>query len=375
MRLLMVVNVDWFFLSHRLPIALGALHAGYEVHLATSVTQGVEKLESYGFKVHSLEIDRSGAGPLGLIKLFWDLVYLFWKLKPAVLHLVTIKPVLLGGLAARIAPVGGVVFAVSGLGHVFVSVGFLGRLRRKIVSAWYGLVLGSRNMRVIFQNPDDCRVLESVTHLRNDQVVMIPGSGVDLSVYRNHPMPQGVPVVMMAARLLITKGVREFVEASQLLLSSKVCAEFWLVGEIDIANPASIQPSELESWKELANVKLLGSRSDIPALMRQAQVVVLPSFYGEGLPKVLIEAAACGRPVVTTNLPGCRDAIEDGVTGILVEPQDSVAFAGAIKQLVEDRELCQRMGNAGRKRAEHLFDVNAVVETHLEIYRILAHDL
>ena len=372
-RLLMVVNVDWFFLSHRLPVALGALQAGYEVHIATSLTRRCEKLEAYGFKVHPLEINRSAAGPVDLIKLLLSLVRLFWAVKPDLLHLVTIKPVLLGGLAARVAPVGGVVFAVSGLGHVFVADGFVGQLRRTLVRVWYGWVLGVRNMRIIFQNPDDRRVLTSVARLRSNQVVMIPGSGVDLSVYKYLPLPQGVPVIMMAARLLVTKGVREFVNASQYLFASGVRAEFWLVGDVDGADPASIQSEELESWKALSNLRLLGARSDIPELMAQTNLVVLPSFYGEGLPKVLIEAAACGRPVITTDLPGCRDAIEEGVTGILVPPRDYLALAVAIRTLLEDQELCQAMGSAGRKRSESLFDVNAVVKAHLKIYRELAH--
>lgn len=368
-RLLMVVNVDWFFLSHRLPIALGALQAGYDVHVATTLSQGREKLEAYGFKVHALEIDRSGAGPFGLVKLLFGLIHLFWKLKPDVLHLVTIKPVLVGGLAARLSPVKGVVYAVSGLGHVFVAGGVLGTLRRKLARVWYRFILGARNMRIIFQNPDDRLKIESITRLQQDQVVMIPGSGVDLSEYHDMPLPDGVPIVLMAARLLVTKGVREFVAAARRLHASGLEIRFWLVGEPDLSNPASVQPKELEDWEAEGNVEILGFCSEIAELMAKAYVVVLPSYYGEGLPKVLIEAAACGRAVVTTDMPGCRDAIDPGVTGVLVPPKDEVALATEIKRLVGDRSTCKAMGHAGRRRAEAFFNVDAVVKRHLEIYR------
>lgn len=370
MRLLVVVNVDWFFLSHRLEVALGALRAGHEVHVATSISQGRVQLEKYGFIVHPLVVDRSGAGPVGLIKLFLAFLRLFWTLRPDVLHLVTIKPVLIGGAAARFSPVRGVVYAISGLGHVFLEYGMFGKLRRKIVGAWYRFVLGAQNMRIIFQNPDDRHEIESVAILRKDQIVMIPGSGVELSEYKMMPLPGGEAVVLMAARLLSTKGVREYVAAAKQLRASGVKAQFLLVGDPDPANPASIPALELDAWGKQGVVELLGHRSDIPSLMAQAHIVVLPS-YREGLPKVLIEAAACGRAVITTDVPGCRDAIEKDVTGVLVPLKDVASLADAMRRLIEDRPLCQAIGHAGRKRAEKVFDVNVVVRTHLQIYSAL----
>lgn len=369
-RLLIVVNVDWFLLSHRLPVALGARQAGYEVHIATTLTQDAATLEAHGFVVHPLEVDRSGAGLLGLFKLFVRLVRLFWAIRPDVLHLVTIKPVLVGGLAARCSPVQGVVCAISGLGHVFVAEGFWGRLRRRLVGAWYHLVLGTRNIRVIFQNPDDRAAIESVASLTPQQVVMIPGSGVDLEQYPVLPLPDGVPVVLMAARLLATKGVREFVSAARQLRAQGVNARFWLAGDPDPDNPASVTSDELQVWRQEGAVELLGHQPDIAQLMAQVHMVVLPS-YREGLPKVLIEAAACGRVVVTTDVPGCRDAVETGVTAVLVPAKNALALTEAIGQLLQDRAACTAMGQAGRLRAERLFDVNVVVASHLDIYRAL----
>lgn len=364
----MVVNVDWFFLSHRLPVALGALRAGHEVHVATSLTQGREKLESYGFIVHPIAVDRSAAGPIELLRLFFSLLTIFWQVRPDVLHLVTIKPILIGGVAARLSPVRGVVYAVSGLGHVFVADGWLGHLRRKLVGAWYRFVLGAQNMRIIFQNPDDRREIESLVPLDPAQVVMIPGSGVDLGLYRPAPVPTGVPVVLMASRLLATKGTREYVAAAQLLRAQGVRAKFLLVGDPDPDNPASIPAVELERWAEAGEVTLLGHQAEMASLMSCAHVVVLPS-YREGLPKVLIEAAACGRAVVTTDVPGCREAIAPGVTGVLVPPKNARALADAIRSLLSDPKACETMGREGRRRAEQMFDVSVVVRTHLDIYQ------
>ncbi len=371
MRVLIVVNVDWFFLSHRLPVALGAVQEGHEVHLATSLTGSQDRLKNYGFLVHPIQLYRSEAGPISSLKLFFQLFKLFRSIKPDVLHLVTIKPVLIGGLAARCASVGGVVYAISGLGHVFLADSLYGKFRRALVSVWYRFVLGAQNIRVIFQNPDDQLALQSVSKLRAPQMVMIPGSGVDLALYQSTPMPSGVPVVLMAARLLTTKGVLEFVQAAELLKAAAVKARFCLVGDIDPANPASISAKMLGDWKRSGVVEVLGHRTDIPAMMAQSHVVVLPS-YREGLPKVLIEAAACGRAVVTTDVPGCRDAILPGVTGLLVPPKDAQALAQAIERLVEDPKTCAEMGQAGRVHAEKSFEVQSVVKAHLAIYKELA---
>jgi glycosyltransferase involved in cell wall biosynthesis len=370
-KLVIVVNVDWFFLSHRLPIALAALEAGHDVHIITTVTEHRAHLESCGFKVHHVAMDRSSANPVRLVKLFFEFLSLFRIIRPDVAHLVTIKPILIGGLAARFASVKGLVYAVSGLGHVFVTNSPLGVIRRFFVGWWYRLILGAPNMRIIFQNPNDRIAIESVAHLAAEKVVMIPGSGVDLAEYAYTLPPRDDVVVTLIARLLTTKGIREFVAAAEQLRLSGAQARFILVGSPDEGNPASIQRAELDMWRQQDHVELLGNRSDIAMLMAKSHIIVLPSYYGEGLPKVLIEAAACGRAVITTDMPGCRDAIEPNVTGVLIPPRDAAALSDAIGTLVNNLPLCMKMGRAGRERAERLFDVRSVVETHLKIYQDL----
>ncbi|WHT79608.1 N,N'-diacetylbacillosaminyl-diphospho-undecaprenol alpha-1,3-N-acetylgalactosaminyltransferase [Pseudomonas rhodesiae] len=304
---------------------------------------------------------------LRLIFAIWKLL---WRLKPDVLHLVTIKPVLYGGIAARLAPVKGVVAAISGLGFVFLSKGLKAALTRQVVSTFYQAALGKRNLRAIFQNPDDRDLLLGIGGLDASKVVMIRGSGVDLSLYSSVPEPEGVPVVCLAARLLLDKGVVEFVEAARILKAHGIEARFQLIGDIDPGNPATVSAAQLEDWRKEGLVELLGYRKDIAALFGAANIVVLPS-YREGLPKVLVEAAACARAVVTTDVPGCRDAIEPGVTGLLVPVRDAQALASQLQVLIEDPVLRRKFGQAGRELAMRAFAIEEIVGQHLDVYRQL----
>lgn len=375
MKILIIVNVDWFFCSHRLPIALGALRNGYEVHIATTFTKASckELLADYGFTLHDLGIDRSGKSLIALLKSFLQILKILRFLRPDIVHFVTIQPVLLGGLAARVARTERVVFAISGLGHVFISRSVFARIRRSLVERLYRSALVINRRAVVFQNPVDQLRLSQICSLSEAESHLIPGSGVDLSVFSFKPFQEAQPLILMASRLLITKGVREFVEAASTLKSRGYGVRFLLVGDPDFSNPASISLNELNMWKDQGFVELLGYRSDMNDLLAQAHIVCLPS-YREGLPKVLCEAAACGRVVVTTDEPGCRDAIEDGVTGLLVPSRDSLALANALEHLLLNPDLIRSMGLAGRKRAELLFDVNAIVDQHLAVYaRLLAN--
>lgn len=368
--LLFVVNVDWFFLSHRLPIALEAKRQGYSVHIATGLTDKRDELQERGLIVHPLALQRGDAGLHNAWRTVAELWRLFRKVRPDIVHLVTIKPVLMGGLMARLARVPAVVVAVSGLGFVFLARGPKAWLRRWMAVGLYRFVFGHPRLKVIFQNPDDRSSLAALACLPDAKVAMIRGSGVDLGRYASTPLPAGVPVVLLAARLLVDKGVREFVQAARSLKQEGVAARFCLVGAVDPENPASLTRAELTRWSDEGVVELWGQRADMPEVLRQAHLVVLPS-YREGLPKVLLEAAACGRPVVTTNVPGCRDAVEPGITGVLVPARDAVALAATLKSLIADRARCEKMGAAGRALAERAFDVGQVVAEHMRIYEEL----
>lgn len=372
-RLLFVVNVDWFFVSHRLPIAVEAIRQGYEVHIAASITDQRHALEASGMVVHALALDRSSTGLLSQWRLMQQLHKLFKDVKPDLVHLVTIKPVLLGGLVARVAGVPSVVAAISGLGFVFVARGVTATLRRIAVSWLYRIALGHPKLMVIFQNQDDCEKLTRLAHLPSRKATLIRGSGVDLDRFTFTPLPQGTPVVMLAARLLKDKGVREFVTAARTTkerLGATTPVRFVLVGSTDPGNPASVAQGDVADWVKEGIVECWGHRANMHEVLSSAHIVVLPS-YREGLPKVLIEAAATGRAVVTTDVPGCRDAIDPGNTGVLVPPRDATALADAIEALLLDPVGCSAMGRAGRALAESAFDQRQVVARHIDIYRQL----
>jgi len=365
--LLMIVNDAAFFISHRLPVADAARSAGYTVLIATMPGAKVADIQSKGFEHYVLPLSRSGKNIFSEIRAFCSLVRLLWRVKPDLLHLVTIKPVLYGGLAARLAPVGGVVSAVSGLGFVFMSSGRKATLVRNVISTMYRLAFGKKNLRVIFQNPDDRDVLLSARALDKWKAKTIRGSGVDLSLYQALPEPAGLPVVCFAARLLRDKGVCEYVDAVRLLRGRGVQAAFRLVGDPDPGNPTSISVEEIETWRQEGLMEVLGFRKDIAGLFADSHLVVLPS-YREGLPKVLVEAAACARAVVTTDVPGCRDAIDPGETGLLVPVKDVTALADAMQKLIDDGALRQKMGAAGRALAEREFAIEKISQQHLDIY-------
>lgn len=372
--ILFIVNDAGFFLSHRLPVAEAARAQGYNVQIATMAGSRVSEIHAQGFIHHTLPISRSGKKIFAEIFACWAICRLLWKIKPRLLHLVTIKPVLYGGLAARLAPVGGVVSAVSGLGFVFMSNGRKAALARNVISMMYRLAFGKKNLRVIFQNPDDREVLLSVGALDKSKVKMIRGSGVNLAMYQALPELSGLPVVCFAARLLRDKGVYEYIEAVRLLHECGVKAVFRLVGDPDPGNPTSITNDEIDKWREEGLMEVLGFHNDIASLFAESHLVVLPS-YREGLPKVLVEAAACGRAVVTTDVPGCRDAIDPDETGLLVPVKNVVALADAMRRLIEDGVLRRKMGAAGRALAEREFAAEQIAQQHLDIYAELESNI
>jgi len=369
--LMFVVNNPAFFLSHRLPLALAAQAAGYAVHVATMGGESVTRIEALGMTHHNVPMTRSGKQPLQELGTIVALRRLFKQVQPDVVHLVTIKPVLYGGIAARLAGVPGMVAAISGLGFIFMQGGVRARIVRAIVARLYRVALGHPNSRVIFQNQSDRGMLAQLGAIRDDQVVMIRGAGVELSDFAAAPPPPAPPVVVtMAARLLIDKGVREYVEAARLLRERGVPVKMRLAGNPDPGNPASITDDEVAAWRAQGDVECLGERDDIPALYADSHIVALPS-YREGLPKALLEAAAAGRAVVTTDVPGCRDAIEPDVTGVLVPVKDAASLADTIGQLAQDETMRTSMGLAGRALAEQAFDVREVAGKHVHVYDML----
>jgi glycosyltransferase involved in cell wall biosynthesis len=370
-RLLYVVNHAGFFLSHRLSLAQAAQAAGYDVHIATPAAIETETIRAEGFPHHPVPLSRRGVRVWEEALTLRHLYRLYRTLNPDLVHHVTIKPVLYGGMMARLAHVPAAVYSVTGLGHVFVANGLKVRLLRQGVKLAYRLALGHPNARVIFQNPDD-RALFVKNHLVDEsKAVLIKGAGVNMSLFSPCPETETeTPLVLFASRMLWSKGVGEFVEAARRLREAGVTARFVLVGDVDPDNPASVPAARLEAWRDGGAVEWWGHRNDMAAVFAQSHLVCVPS-YGEGVPKVLIEAAACGRAIVTADVPGCREIVRHGENGLLAPVRDAGALAERLRQLIEDPALRRRMGVRSRSIAEAEFSLEQVVRETLAVYREL----
>ena len=350
-------------------MALGAQKNGYDVHIATPVSEHIHVVESKGFNFHPIPLNRSRINPFAEIKTFFALYRLYKRVCPDIVHHVTIKPVLYGGIADRLAGVHGVVSAISGLGFVFVSSGVLAQLRRFLVKQIYKFALGHNNLKVIFQNPDDCSLFIKSSLIDPNQAVLIRGSGVDTDFFIPFPEPDAGPfVVVMACRMLWNKGVKEFVCAAKQLKKKRIHARFVLVGDIDTDNPGSVPAEKLHKWDRERIIEWWGFKENMREIFRISHIVCLPSYYGEGIPKVLIEAASCGRAVVTTDMPGCREIVRHNKNGLLVPEKNPEALADAILKLVKKPDLRKKMGEYGRKYVESDFRVESVVSKTLDVY-------
>jgi glycosyltransferase involved in cell wall biosynthesis len=363
-RLLLLVNEPKFFLTHRLPIAIAAREQGYDVHIASIAGSAIEDIKGLGFPFHSVDIVRGGMNPLVELRSIYSILKILISLKPDILHAVTTKPVLYGSIAARLARTPAVVAAIAGLGPAFDRWGF----KRGIAAFLYRRAMSHPNLKAIFQNGDDQKSIQEMCGIPAGAAVLIRGSGVDLTDYVTSPEPEGTPTILMASRLVKSKGPEIFVEAATRIKAKGIKARFLLAGETDEGTSGSITNSQVAQWRAEGNVEVLGYRSDVKHLIQNSNIVVHPSTYGEGIPKILIEAAACGRPIVTTDHPGCRDAVLDGHSGILVPPRSIDDLTSAIVKLINSPDLRRQLGSNGRQLAERHFSIDNVVEQHLRVY-------
>lgn len=366
-HLVFVVNNADFLVSHRLVLVQGALKAGYRVTAIAPEGEGLQTLRDAGCETVAWRLRRTGQRPHEEAIALAQLGSLYRSLKPDLVHHITVKAMLYGSLAARANGIRAVVNAVSGLGYVFLSSGVRAQVRRQVLRAGYRMALTTPGSAVILQNDDDEASLRELGVLDGARIVKIRGSGVDLARFPQTAEPTGTPLVVLPARMLVDKGVREFVEAARLLGRS---ARFALVGGEDEGNPAGIPRAELDRWVQEGVVEWWGHRADMPDVYRQANVVCLPS-YREGMPRALLEAAATGRAIVTTDVPGCRDAVANGLIGRLVPVRDSKALAKVLGEMIGAPGDRQRWGQLASTHARHNFSEDRVLASHLELYRSL----
>ncbi len=362
---------DWYFCSHRLVLAREAKRKGFNVVVATRVTNHGKEIEKEGFKLIPIRMTRRGKNPLKELLSLLELARIYKSEQPDIVHLVALKPVVYGGITARLVGVPRVVASIAGLGYVFTSLRFKARLLRPVLSMLLRVLLNRPEVLAILQNPDDRNLLIGAKVVDREGTVLIRGSGVDVKAFAPTPEYPGLPVVLLASRMLWDKGVKEFVTAAEILRKRGVMARFILVGAPDHGNPASVPDEQLREWNEAGMVECWGMRSDMIDVLAQSHVVCLPSAYGEGVPKVLLEAAACGRPIVTTDTPGCREAVRHGENGFLVPVRSTVELADALQCLIENPELRQRMGIRGREIAVNEFALENVIAETIALYEDL----
>lgn len=370
-RLLLVVTEDWYFASHRFDLARAALAAGFEVGVATRVSAWRERIEAAGIHVIPLRyMRRSSRAPWIEARAVRELTSVYREWRPDIVHHVAAKPVIYGGIAARLAEVKGVVAALAGLGHAFASERTSARLLRPVLLSAYRSALRQRHVRLIVQNPEDERLVLEQQLVKPEDVRVIRGSGVDTQLFRPHREPAGPLTFVLVARMLWDKGVGEFVDAARQLRRGGLQARFLLVGEADPENPAAIAREQLLRWHREGHVEWWGHRSDMPGVLGGAHVACLPS-YREGLPKALLEAAACGLPLIATDVPGCREIAVQDQTALLVPPRDSGSLAAAMLTLARDAELRRRLGTAARERVLANFSTDRITGQTIALYQDL----
>ncbi len=366
--LLMVNDMAWFW-SHRLPLAKDILAQGAELHLATNGAAANREIVALGIKGHDLPAHTGSLSPLGQLQLAFKIFRTLQDVKPDIVHAITVRHAFYTGLASRLAKTPRAVFTVAGLGALFNSDNPKIVAIRAVVVPLFRLAFGGEGRFVIFQNPDDAKALVRSGAIPKERCAIIRGSGVDPVQFAYTPEIGGpVPSVLFCSRLLKAKGIGEFVHAARILKSKGVAARFIVAGDVAPGNHDSVTADELAHWKDEGTVEFLGQRSDIVQLMKDSSIVTLPSYYGEGVPKVLLEAAAIGRAIVTTDMPGCRETVEDGVTGLLVEAKNAWSLAEGLEKLLADPALRRSMGEKGRARIESDFTVAKVNAKTMAVY-------
>jgi glycosyltransferase involved in cell wall biosynthesis len=369
-RLLYLITEDWYFWSHRLDLARVARQARFDVSIATRVTDHGERIRREGFRLFPITLRRRSSNPFVELAAVLELVRLYRRERPMIVHHVALKPILYGSIAAWCAGVPVVVNAFAGLGYAFTDQQRRGGFLRTSLRVALKVLLKLNRSVVVFQNQDDRDLFVGGHVVALSQARIIPGSGIDTESFNIRPLPSGDPIVLLASRMLWDKGIGDFVEAARRLKSGAVSARFVLVGRCDEHNPAAIAPEQLQRWVDEGLVEWWGHRDDMAETLALATIVVLPS-YREGLPKVLLEAAACGKPLIAADVPGCRDIVTPGVNGILVPARDPAALAKAIDSLLGDSSLRIAMGVAGREAVVRGFSVERIAGQTVDLYREL----
>jgi glycosyltransferase involved in cell wall biosynthesis len=367
-KLFFVISEDWFFRSHFAERARAAVQAGYDVRLVTHINPDTPKIEISGLRVIPWRFSRGSLNPFEALHSIWQLHTLYKTEQPDIVYSVALKPILLSGLAARMLKPTAQVFAPVGLGYIFTATSLKAKLLRPFISLLLKRATTHQNSFTIFENQDDRAKWLELNLAKQEATIVIPGAGVDVSSYQPNEQALKTYNFIMVSRLLWEKGVGTFVEAARLAKSRGKTWSFVLVGASDKQNHGAVPSAKLEQWHAGGDINWLGQRDDVAALLQSSEVYVLPSAYGEGLPKSILEAMSCGLPVVTTNTPGCRDAVINGKNGLLVPPKNPEALLAAMQELAESQEKRSAMGAASRQMVLEEFSSQRVIEQTLAVW-------
>ena len=370
-RLLYLVNIPRFFVTHRLPLAEAVREAGYEVHVAAAGNDetNAERIRAAGYPFHHLPIQQHGVNPFQELSAMLAAARIIRWLRPEIVHTFTIKPLLYAGLSAHILQLPGMVFSLTGLGYLFSDWSRRAAFLRQMVRWPLRLALAHSQARLTFQNPDDQQRFIQLGLIPERRTTLIRGSGVDIQRFQPQPEPPGPPIVLFAGRLLWAKGIRDFVAVARMMHEAGVVARFQIAGYPEAGNPATVDEAQLLAWQGEQIVEYLGAVDDMPALIAASHIVCLPSQYGEGIPAILLEAAASGRALVTTDIPGCREIAREGINARLITPGNREELYGALLQLIQQPQLRFEMGAKGREIAVSEFSQEQVFRETLALYQ------
>lgn len=374
-RLFILINQDWFFLSHFVDRALALQRDGYQVTVICPDSGRAREIIGLGLDYLPLSLQRHGTNPLGELRALLQLRRAYRDLRPDMAWHIGLKAIVLGTLASVWAGrSGGIVNAPVGMGFVFASNGLVARILRPAVRTALRFLLNPKQSRAVFENADDMRELINARAVHKRDAVLIRGAGVDLGDYAPTAEPDGVPVVLFASRLIWEKGVGVFAAAAKLLHDRGFEARFVIAGRIDGDSSSAVPKAQLLDWQSEGTLEWIGPRQDMPNVLASCTIFCLPTWYREGLPKVILEAMACQRAVVTTDTVGCREAVTNMSNGLLVPPKDAAALAAALEALLQNPVLRQRLAKRGRARAVEEFGTEAVCGQTLDVFRSLKHD-
>jgi glycosyltransferase involved in cell wall biosynthesis len=369
MKLVLFANTDWYLYNYRLSLASTLIEQGNEVLLISPEGNYANRIKASGLSWHAFKISRSDANPIGELLTIFHLARLYSREKPDLVHHFTIKCVLYGSFAARITGISKVVNSITGMGYIFTRNDIFTFFAKPFVTLLYKIAL--KNSRVIFQNENDLDFFTKNQLVNPDQCKLIPGSGVDIIKFKPAPQPNGIPLVVLCARMIWEKGIQEFVEAAKIIKNKGINARFALVGTPDKGNPSSISEKQMEIWAESGVIEVWGWQEDMVKVYQESSIVCLPSYYREGLAKSLIEAAACGRALIASDIPGCREVVKEGINGLLVPPKQVLPLAESLEKILDDTKMREKMGTESRKIALCSFSAEKINAATISEYNKL----